>query len=106
MSKDLLSQKNIIIAVIAVVVIFGGGYYGYSSFTDSSANVSGTFQADLLKGGLKDFYAVKDSIDLSDSFMKGKNKVFFDNLEDNTQDISLKKPAGRANPFVPNYVAP
>lgn len=105
MLQKLLLQKNKLIIAGIVILLLGGGYYWYSSSLGSLSTGTAQFQAGLLKDKTKEFYAIKDRLNFNDSFMKGKNKDFFDQLVDYSVDIPTKDPIGRANPFVP-YVTP
>lgn len=105
MPKDLLTQKNKIIAGVVVLVLVIAGYFWYSSTAPGAQKADAKVNPSLFNTQVKNFYAVQKTIDLSDSFMKGKNEAFFNELHNYTQDIPLKEPTGRTNPFVP-YVAP
>lgn len=104
MPQNISLQKNSIIAVITLLLIFGGGYYFYTTGNGSpSSESAGQFDPSLLNTkDLKDYYAVKDKINLKD--MSYINKPFYQQLKDNTADILPKAPSGRrSNPFIPLY---
>lgn len=108
MQDKLLQQKNKIIIGVVVLVILGAGYFFYNSSTSDSLAAS-EVDIKLFNAEVRNFYVVRNSINLDDSFMKGKNEDFYRNLKSYYKPMPLKEPEGtskgRTNPFVP-YVAP
>lgn len=105
MQQNMPNQKYIIIAVVAVLLLLGGGYYMYSLSIDSNLS-KGSFDVSLVSDKkIKDYYAVKDKIDLKD--MSFTQKSFYKDLKDNTTDIPPKDFSGRRhNPFFAPYATP
>lgn len=104
MQQNLMSQKNSIIAAVAVLLLLGGGYFFFMGSGDDNSSVKAEkFDPSLLSSkDLKDYYAVKGKINLSD--MSYINKPFYLKLKDHTVDILPKAPSGRrSNPFIPLY---
>lgn len=105
MPENNLSQKNTIIIGIVLVLALAGGYYWYSSNSDTvSAPVAEiTLDPSLFNPDIRALYEAKDSINFKDlSFMQ---KAFYTELKDNTVEIPSIKPTGRPNPFIP-YASP
>lgn len=105
MPQNIPNQKYIIIAVVALLVLLGGGYYMYSLSEESNATKA-SFDASLVSDKkIKDYYAVKDRINLKD--MSYTQKPFYKDLKDNVTDIPLKDFSGRRrNPFFAPYATP
>ncbi len=109
MKLDISLQKNNIIIGVVALLILVGGYFGYSLLSSDDSGVTVSADPSLFKGNIKNFYPIRNEINLDPSFMTGKNEELFNQLVNYSQDIPLKDPEGtskgRSNPFVP-YVAP
>lgn len=93
-----MSQKNSIIIVIVLILVFGVGYYFFLGNAESTSNApSGTVDVTLFNKDVKNFYEVKDKINFNNlSFTKEK---FYAQLKENTVEFSPAVPTGRPNPF-------
>ncbi len=104
MQEKILSQKNSIIGAVALLVLLGGGYYGYITINSPSESAKVVkLDPSLFNEEVKNFYNVKGKIKLDNiSFL---NKDFYKELENYSETIPSVTPPGRLNPFVP-YAAP
>ena len=98
MPANLLSQKNIIIAVVFLFVL-GGGYYFFAPDSSSEATTNVEVNRGLLAKNIVTFLGVKDKIDLKDSAFL--TSVFYNQLIDYSEVIEMSPRRGRDNPFIP-----
>lgn len=104
MQEKILSQKNSIIGVVILLVLLGGGYYGYVTLNSNSGSAKkAELDPSVFNEEVKFFYAVRKKISLDKTDFL--NKDFYKKLENYSETIDSVVPPGRLNPFVP-YVAP
>lgn len=105
MQETFLTQKNAIIALVVVCILVGGGYYGYTFFTEDPLASSSELDTSSLDPNLVAFINAKNKINLKRKDITFLNPGFaadiYSTLIDHTETIPMTDSRGRPDPFIP-----